>query len=377
MDSDSPGQRSDPRRTFRAASSDGDEEMEATRTPAHVIAVQEEPAGAAAAAGPSRGGWFSLKTTWVPAWPWVTDTSAAGATAGGASHSQDEADSTRFAEEEALMARETAAFHAEVTRLKALLKTLRTDLLIVRQRHDAYISSADVREAQELSEDMKVEVARVSRDALEARRRIDALHDATKELADDARLATLFPANVRMRTAIVQQLRARLRDVVKEFSELRGAIQREHREAVERRLFTVTGKLPLEEEVDRVVESGEADQLFRAALMDAQMVGAEELLRDARVRHLAFLDLERSLLELHQIYLDMATLVDAQGTEIDTIEQQIAKATEYAVGGTKALRETKKLHRKVQRRKLVVLLCCLAILVTAAVGITVGIVLKS
>lgn len=54
-------------------------------------------------------------------------------------------------------------------------------------------------------------------------------------------------------------------------------------------------------------------------------VGAEELLREARARHAAFLDLERSMLEVHQLYLDMATLVDAQGQTLDEIEAQVGR----------------------------------------------------
>jgi hypothetical protein len=34
-------------------------------------------------------------------------------------------------------------------------------------------------------------------------------------------------------------------------------------------------------------------------------------------------DLEASLLELHQIFLDMAVLVEAQGEMLDNIEQQV------------------------------------------------------
>ena len=40
-------------------------------------------------------------------------------------------------------------------------------------------------------------------------------------------------------------------------------------------------------------------------------------------RHEAVRDLEHSLTELHQIFLDMSVLVDAQGEMLDNIEQQV------------------------------------------------------
>ena len=39
-------------------------------------------------------------------------------------------------------------------------------------------------------------------------------------------------------------------------------------------------------------------------------------------RHAAVRELERSLLDLHQVFLDMAVLVEAQGEMLDNIESQ-------------------------------------------------------
>jgi syntaxin 1B/2/3 len=43
------------------------------------------------------------------------------------------------------------------------------------------------------------------------------------------------------------------------------------------------------------------------------------------------LELERSLMELHQIFLDMAVLVEAQGEMLDNIEAQVGAAALDAV----------------------------------------------
>ena len=44
-------------------------------------------------------------------------------------------------------------------------------------------------------------------------------------------------------------------------------------------------------------------------------------------RHEAVKELEKSLMELHQVFLDMAVLVEAQGEMLDNIEQQVASLT--------------------------------------------------
>ena len=47
-----------------------------------------------------------------------------------------------------------------------------------------------------------------------------------------------------------------------------------------------------------------------------------DTVQEIQERHSAVKDLERQLLGLHQIFLDMAVLVEAQGEMLDNIESQ-------------------------------------------------------
>lgn len=60
-------------------------------------------------------------------------------------------------------------------------------------------------------------------------------------------------------------------------------------------------------------------------------------------------DLEQSLLELHQIFLDMAVLVEAQGEMLDSIEKQVARSVEYVQSGTAALQDAKQLQKSTRK----------------------------
>lgn len=48
-----------------------------------------------------------------------------------------------------------------------------------------------------------------------------------------------------------------------------------------------------------------------------------DTLAEINERHEAVKELEKSLMELHQVFLDMAVLVEAQGEMLDNIEQQV------------------------------------------------------
>ena len=49
-----------------------------------------------------------------------------------------------------------------------------------------------------------------------------------------------------------------------------------------------------------------------------------DTLAEINERHEAVKELEKSLMELHQVFLDMAVLVEAQGEMLDNIEQQVS-----------------------------------------------------
>ncbi|KAI8025485.1 Syntaxin-112 [Camellia lanceoleosa] len=63
-------------------------------------------------------------------------------------------------------------------------------------------------------------------------------------------------------------------------------------------------------------------------------------------RHEALKDIQRSLTELHQVFLDMAVLVETQGEKINDIEENVAKRGVYISEGTKELIEAKKMKKR-------------------------------
>jgi hypothetical protein len=109
-----------------------------------------------------------------------------------------------------------------------------------------------------------------------------------------------------------------------EFSELRARIHDENRQVVERRVYAVTGQHLPEDDIDRMIETGQAETIFQRAILEQGRGRVLDTLAEIQERNRAVKDLEASLLELHQIFLDMAVLVEAQGEMLDNIEKQVA-----------------------------------------------------
>ena len=82
--------------------------------------------------------------------------------------------------------------------------------------------------------------------------------------------------------------------------DLRARLGAEYREAVARRVFTVTGARPDDAAVDAMIESGESETVFQKALLEQGRGHVVDTLAEVQERHEAVRQLEASLLDLHQ-----------------------------------------------------------------------------
>ncbi|TVU51297.1 hypothetical protein EJB05_02708, partial [Eragrostis curvula] len=169
-------------------------------------------------------------------------------------------------------------------------------------------------------------------------------------------------------------LRGRVRDLTADVQALRRQVSAERRDDAARRYLAVAGDAPTEEQLDRLLAAADAngagddsDAAMSAALLST--AGEEQ---EAAAKEVA--EVERGLLELQQLFLDMAVLVESQGARVDDIEQQVAAAAGDICAAEEELTGARRLQRAARRRKL-----CLAggaaALVLVAVAVVAALVL--
>ncbi|KAK3029816.1 hypothetical protein RJ639_038004 [Escallonia herrerae] len=173
----------------------------------------------------------------------------------------------------------------------------------------------------------------------------------------------------RSRTATTVALRKKFKDKMSEFQTLRESIHQEHRQLVERRVFTVTGTRVDEETIDRMIETGDSEQIFQKAIREQGRGQIMDTLAEIQERHDAVREVERKLLELQQIFLDMAVLVDAQGDMLDNIETHVSNAVDHVQSGNNALQKAKTLQRNSRKWMCIAILILLIIVVVVVVGV--------
>ncbi|GMI75273.1 syntaxin of plants 131 [Hibiscus trionum] len=165
----------------------------------------------------------------------------------------------------------------------------------------------------------------------------------------------------RSRTNVTNALAKKFKDLMIEFQTLRQKIQDEYREVVERRVTTVTGTKPDEQTIDNLIETGNSEQIFQKAIQEQGRGQILNTVEEIQERHDAVVEIEKKLLDLQQIYLDMAVVVGAQGEILDNIESQVTNAVDHVQSGTDALRTAKSLQKKSRKCMMIAIILLLII----------------
>ena len=150
----------------------------------------------------------------------------------------------------------------------------------------------------------------------------------------------------RTRTSVVSGLGKKLKDMMDDFQGLRGRMTSEYKETIERRYFTITGEKASEETIENLISSGESESFLQKAIQEQGRGQILDTISEMQERHDAVKEIEKNLIELHQIFLDMAALVEAQGHQLNDIESHVMHASSFVRRGTDNLQEAKEQQTK-------------------------------
>ncbi|XP_038970932.1 syntaxin-132-like [Phoenix dactylifera] len=169
----------------------------------------------------------------------------------------------------------------------------------------------------------------------------------------------------RSRMAMTLALKKKLKERMSQFQTLRQSIQEEYREVVERRVFTVTGTRPDEQMIDQLIETGKSEQIFENAIQGYGRGQIVDTLAEIQERRDAVLELEKKLLDLQQMFLDMSVLVDAQGDMLNDIEAQVTNSVDHVLKATANLQEARKLQKNSRKYVCFAIVMLLVVIIIA------------
>ncbi|MED6107590.1 hypothetical protein PIB30_015339 [Stylosanthes scabra] len=239
-------------------------------------------------------------------------------------------------------------FFEEVEVVKEELKELEKLHESLRVSHERSKTLHSAKAVKDLRASMDADVSIALKKAKLVKVRLEAL-DRSNAASRSLPGAGPGSSSDRTRTSVVSGLRKKLKDSMDSFNNLRQQISSEYRETVQRRYYTVTGENPDEKTVDLLISTGESETFLQKAIEQQGRATIMDTIQEIQERHDTVMEIERSLNELHQVFMDMAVLVQSQGEQIDDIESHVARANSYVRGGVQQLQVARK-HQKNTRK---------------------------
>lgn len=159
----------------------------------------------------------------------------------------------------------------------------------------------------------------------------------------------------RMRQQTFRSVAQLFVDAVKNYQESQSNYETTIRDQMSRRLKIVNPAFS-DEEVENVIDSGRAQQVFEQVIKDGRGKIANTY-RDVMSQHEDIKALEKSIRELMDLFQDMALLIEQQGEKLNSVEEQVKNATDYVESGTRAIARA----NKSQKKKRKYMCCCIII----------------
>ncbi|XP_061756017.1 syntaxin-3-like isoform X4 [Nerophis ophidion] len=196
---------------------------------------------------------------------------------------------------------------------------------------------------------------------------LEAITNDIKKMANNARnkLKTIernleseeqerVSADIRIRKSQHAVLSRKFVEVMTKYNEAQVDFRERSKGRIQRQL-EITGKATTDEELEEMLESGNA-AVFTAGIVDSGI--SKQALSEIEARHKDIVRLESSIKELHDMFVDIAMLVENQGGMIDRIESNMDQSVGFVERAVADTKKAAKFQQEARRKKMMITLCC-------------------
>ncbi|CRL07646.1 CLUMA_CG020610, isoform D [Clunio marinus] len=231
-------------------------------------------------------------------------------------------------------------FFSEVEEIREMIDKIQYNVEEVKKKHSSILSApqTDEKTKQELEDLM----ADIKKNANRVRGKLKGIEQSIEQ-EEQGKSAT---ADLRIRKTQHSTLSRKFVEVMTEYNRTQTDYRERCKARIQRQL-EITGKATTNEELEEMLEQGNSAVFTQGIIMETQQ--AKQTLADIEARHSDIIKLENSIRELHDMFMDMAMLVESQGEMIDRIEYHVEHAMDYVQTATQDTKKALKYQSKARR----------------------------
>jgi syntaxin 1B/2/3 len=255
-------------------------------------------------------------------------------------------------------------FFEEVSSIKSGMAQIRRNIKLIEDSYAQSLVAVGAEQGSKTSEELEKLIDGTNLAASEVRNKLKEMDQENKQTSSKEKAT----AQYRIRVNVHGTLTKKFLELMQTYQEVQTKYKNKYREKVERQ-YKIVKPEATQEEIDDAMESGNTE-VFAEKILDKQRhSAAKDALAYIENKHREILRLEQSIQELHQLFLDMAILVEAQGELIDQIEYNVNQSVAYTGQAVKELRKANKYQKKSRKK-----MCCLIIILVIILAVIGGVV---
>jgi len=256
-------------------------------------------------------------------------------------------------------------FFKDVGTIKGFLANIRRNVKQIEEKYVQQLNSISIEQVGSKNEAQNL-IDQTNPIVTDVRKRLEKMKTDNTTFAA-AKHAS--PTEVRIRANMLSTLTSKFIEVAQEYQEVQTTYKNKYKEKVERQ-YKIAKPDASQEEIDDALESGDSSKIFANQILDTHLhAQAKNALAYIEARHRDILKLEASIQELHQLFVDMAILVESAGEMLNQIEYNVNKSVAYTTEGVEELRQAI-VYQKKSRKKMMILACICIILVVVVLAPT-------
>ncbi|XP_022356188.1 syntaxin-1A isoform X3 [Enhydra lutris kenyoni] len=242
-------------------------------------------------------------------------------------------------------------FFEQVEEIRGFIDKISENVEEVKRKHSAILASPNPDE--KTKEELEELMSDIKKTANKVRSKLKSIEQSIEQEEGLNRSS----ADLRIRKTQHSTLSRKFVEVMSEYN----ATQCDYRERCKGRIqrqLEITGRTTTSEELEDMLESGNPAIFASGIIMDSSI--SKQALSEIETRHSEIIKLENSIRELHDMFMDMAMLVESQGEMIDRIEYNVEHSVDYV---ERAVSDTKKAvkYQSKARRKIMIIICCVVL----------------
>jgi t-SNARE complex subunit (syntaxin) len=245
--------------------------------------------------------------------------------------------------------------------IKRNLEAITRNVEQIKQLKEKDKNIANEKSRKEIMDRLDKIMSETTRKAREIKNDLDDIDTRNKKYSEDHKNTATAQARRNMYDAHMR----RLNKIMTEYNTASHEFKHDLQERTRRQLKIVNTDIT-DDQIEKIVSSGQANGVIAQFLISENL---QEVVRDIEERHLDILKLERQVLEVYELFKDLATLVDYQQESLEVIDHRIAQSKAYVQNGEIQLQQAATYQQKARRKRVCLLVLLLVILVIMVVGI--------